>query len=268
MANNPIFPLYYNDIDRSTRDWTDEEFGAYMRLLMHQWDKFGLPLGFDRLSRIAPSVEKNWGVLSKKFTEVDGQLKNERLEEIRGEMLSFRKKQAQNGSKGGRPKANKNPNSNPGINPNDIPKQTLHTEDEVEVEDEVNNNNGATAQLLIPQMLYTFKAALPNYPENKERDSRALLSIAKFLCQRGNLRGAPEHHVPAIMEAWEQISAVIASNSFYFQKSLTTISTHIQEIIQKALHGDQSKPAPKAAGNGKLDDEKLKEAIRRRTGGG
>jgi len=266
MANNPIFPLYYNDIDRSTRDWTDEEFGAYMRLLMHQWDKFGLPLGFDRLSRIAPSVEKNWPVLSKKFVEVDGQLKNERLEEIRGEMLSFRKKQAQNGSKGGRPKARKNPTNNPDINPSDNPKQTLHTEDEVEVEVEI-NINGTDSQLLVPQMLSAYKSVLPNYPDDKERDSRALLSIAKFLCQRGNLRGAPEHHVPAIIQAWEQVSVVIAADAFYCQKSLSTISNHIQEIIQKALHGDQSKPTPKASA-GKLDDEKLKEAIRRRTGGG
>lgn len=110
MAANPVFPLYYNDFDRSTRDWTDEEVGAYIRLLVHQWDMFGLPLGFDRLSRIATSVEKHWPLLSSKFKNIGGQLVNERLEEIRHERLSYSQRQAENGKKGGRPvKANQNP---------------------------------------------------------------------------------------------------------------------------------------------------------------
>jgi len=73
MAKDPIFPLYYNDIDRSTKTWTDEEFGAYMRLLMEQWDKGGLPKDYQRLTRIATSLDKNWSLLKDKFIEVDGE---------------------------------------------------------------------------------------------------------------------------------------------------------------------------------------------------
>jgi uncharacterized protein YdaU (DUF1376 family) len=136
MAKNPVFPLYYNDIDRSTRDWTDEEFGCYVRLLLHQWDKFGLPLGFDRLSRIATSVEKNWDIIGPKFQEVGGLLKNAKLEEIRTARMKESDKQSDNGKKGGRPKKNETqtkPKQNPIYNPDINPNKSLHNEYEYEI---------------------------------------------------------------------------------------------------------------------------------------
>lgn len=96
MAKDPIFPLYYNDIDRSTKTWTDEEFGAYMRLLMEQWDKGGLPKDYQRLTRICTSLETNWPMLKGKFVEIDGQLKNENLEAIREKRLKHKQKQKEN----------------------------------------------------------------------------------------------------------------------------------------------------------------------------
>lgn len=96
MAKDPVFPLYYNDIDRSTKTWTDEEFGAYMRLLMEQWDKGGLPKDYQRLTRIATSLNTNWALLKDKFIEVDGMLKNPTLEEHRQKRLKHKQKQKEN----------------------------------------------------------------------------------------------------------------------------------------------------------------------------
>lgn len=117
-------------------------------------------------------------------------------------------------------------------------------EEEAEKETEQEQEGGAgegQGKFLVPQMVEIFSAAIPTYPAEKYRDGAALLSIAAFLCQRGNLRGAPEHNATAVLEAWEQLSLVIADDKFYCQKSLSTISNHIQEIVQKALHGDKSK---------------------------
>lgn len=96
MAKDPVFPLYYNDIDRSTKTWTDEEFGAYMRLLMEQWDKGFLPKDYQRLTRIATSLDKNWPMLKCKFEEVDGVLKNKVLEDIRERKRKHSEKQKEN----------------------------------------------------------------------------------------------------------------------------------------------------------------------------
>lgn len=96
MAKNPVLPLYYNDITTSTQDWTDEEFGAYMRLLIHQWRQGGLPKDYQRLTRIATSLSTNWTMLQSKFPEVDGFLKNPVMEEIRAKKAKHSEKQRVN----------------------------------------------------------------------------------------------------------------------------------------------------------------------------
>jgi len=153
-----------------------------------------------------------------------------------------------------------------------VEEKDMEEEEEKEGEEDKGGPGGkvdafqSDERLLVPQMLTRFKTAIPTYPDDRERDSKALLSIATFLCKRGNLRGAPEHNTEPILEAWEQIAAKISEDRFYCQKSLYTISNHIQEIVQKALHGDKSKPLSPVPG-GKLDDDKLKAAIAKRTGG-
>lgn len=96
MAKNPVLPLYYNDIDRSTRTWTDEEFGAYMRLLIEQWDKGSLPNNYQKLTRLATSLDSNWPMLKEKFPLVDGVLKNPVMEEIREKIRKHSEKQKEN----------------------------------------------------------------------------------------------------------------------------------------------------------------------------
>lgn len=96
MAKNPVFPLYYNDITGSTLDWSDEEFGAYVRLLIHQWRQGSLPNDYQRLTRIATSLDINWHKLKVKFPVVDGVLKNSYLEEIRDKKAKHSEKQRDN----------------------------------------------------------------------------------------------------------------------------------------------------------------------------
>jgi len=99
MAKDPILPLYYNDLTTSTQDWTDEEFGAYVRLLIHQWRQGGLPKDYQRLTRIATSLDSTWTLLKSKFQEVDGLLKNPVMEEIRDKRSRHKQKQKDNVSK-------------------------------------------------------------------------------------------------------------------------------------------------------------------------
>lgn len=99
MAKNPVLPLYYNDIVGSTKTWTDEEFGAYMRLLIEQWDKGGLPKDSQRLARLITSMDATWPMIKDKFEEIDGMLKNKRMEEVREEKARHAKKQKENAEK-------------------------------------------------------------------------------------------------------------------------------------------------------------------------
>lgn len=96
MAKNPVLPLYYNDILGSTKTWTDEEFGAYVRLLIEQWDKGGLPNDYQRLTRLCTSLPTNWDMLRSKFPEADGLLKNPVMEAIREKRAKHSEKQSEN----------------------------------------------------------------------------------------------------------------------------------------------------------------------------
>lgn len=96
MAKDPVFPLYYNDIDRTCKTWTDEEYGCYVRLLVEQWDKGGIPTDDQRRARLATSVDKNWPLIKSKFEKSGDLLKNPRLEQIREEKLKHKKRQRDN----------------------------------------------------------------------------------------------------------------------------------------------------------------------------
>jgi uncharacterized protein YdaU (DUF1376 family) len=103
------FPLYYHRLLTATIGWKDEEFGAYVRLLIAQFDQGVLPGDLEELKRIAPSAKKNWKLLSKKFQD-DGKggLINSPMNDIRESINKQKEKNFENGKKGGRPKPKDN----------------------------------------------------------------------------------------------------------------------------------------------------------------
>lgn len=245
MAANPIFPLYYNDMDRSTRDWTDEEFGCYMRLLMHQWAQGEIPKETQRLARIAPSVTQNWNLLKPKFTETETGMVNERLEEIREERKSFLKKQQSNGKLGGR-----KPKPNPTDYPNTNPKQSLHNEEEDEVEDESKIEN---EKFLVPQILQNWYQTFPTYTKSKTDDFPAVLRIISFMMQQ---HGIPNMNEPDAKEkiqgTFNAISQEITKDQFWINKPIKSIANNIQEFynkIKNPQHGSHKQPSSRQAAN-------------------
>lgn len=85
MAKKDYFmPLYYQRLITSTIGWKDEEFGAYLKLLIYQFDQGSIPNDLNAISRIAPSARKSWPLLSQKFKpDAEGNLRNEVMDSIR-----------------------------------------------------------------------------------------------------------------------------------------------------------------------------------------
>jgi uncharacterized protein YdaU (DUF1376 family) len=101
------FKLYYQRLLTSTVGWKDEEFGAYMRLLIYQFDKGSIPSDKASLSRIAPSAKKHWKLLETKFIDDgNGGLINKVMNDVRNTRLNISEKKSLIGSAGGRPPAN------------------------------------------------------------------------------------------------------------------------------------------------------------------
>lgn len=102
------FPLFYQRLLTSTTGWTDQEFGAYIRLLIYQFDNGSIPSDINQIARIAPSAKKVWSLLSTKFIDNgNGGLINTTMDEIRKETKRKQEIRKELGKRGGRPKKEK-----------------------------------------------------------------------------------------------------------------------------------------------------------------
>jgi len=100
----PYTPWYHGDFLRSTAGWTLTERGAYMMLLLTQWELGPLPNDLARLAAIVGLEQSEmatvWPLLSVKFKQTKKGLLNSRMEAHRRNYLDYRKHQAESGRKG------------------------------------------------------------------------------------------------------------------------------------------------------------------------
>jgi len=105
-----FMPLYCRDFLASTLGWSAEEKGHYLTLLMVQWDRGGLPADRAKLERISPGLADCWELIEEKFPVCqDGQRRNGRMETHREKCLELKKRRAEAGKKGGRPRSDEEP---------------------------------------------------------------------------------------------------------------------------------------------------------------
>lgn len=110
MASNPYIKFYTGDYLKDTQHLSLAEHGAYMLLLMFQWNNGPLPADDDRLARILRIRKDAWRRIAPTvlafFTPTDdGRLVQRRLEKERVSMEEIRRKKAVAGGHGGRAKS-------------------------------------------------------------------------------------------------------------------------------------------------------------------
>ncbi len=119
MSKAPAFQFYYDRFNSSTSLWDDAQVGQYIRLMICQANK-----GYVSAKELKKVVHDNDPEVLNKFTEVEpGKFINTVLDEVLTERDAHRKKQYENGLKGGRPitqtitqnEPNDNPNHNPDV---------------------------------------------------------------------------------------------------------------------------------------------------------
>lgn len=100
-----FMPLFFGDFLAATAEWAGEEQALYLLLLGHQWALESLPADVEKLRRLVRWEKKSfaaaWETVRSKFSERDGRLYNERLEQHRDRVNDISKKRADAGSKGG-----------------------------------------------------------------------------------------------------------------------------------------------------------------------
>lgn len=110
-TKSPSFQFYAFDflLSRRVRRMSMTERGVYITLLAMSWGEGSLPANLDDLAvdcGMKPDqFRRMWerGPLHECFVERNGRLTNPRLESERRKQIEYRKKQAENGAKGGRP---------------------------------------------------------------------------------------------------------------------------------------------------------------------
>lgn len=100
------FEFHFQKFIAATKGWKDDEVGAFVKLLIEQFDRGYIPDDPDELSRLITTFKKNWPRLKKKFIEpsLPGQLRNTFMCTVREEAHEKSAKNAENGAKGGRAK--------------------------------------------------------------------------------------------------------------------------------------------------------------------
>jgi uncharacterized protein YdaU (DUF1376 family) len=100
-------PVYIADLFADTDDLSTEEFGVYLRLLLHMWTRGGvLPNDPQRLSRLAridrASLDLVWPVVGKFFSAATGGLTQKRLAAELARARKVRSSNAEKAQKGGK----------------------------------------------------------------------------------------------------------------------------------------------------------------------
>lgn len=135
MAKDPAFPLYAQDFIVGTMHLSMELRGQYITLLAYQWNNSDeIPK-----KRLGLLIGCSWDDLAvdlkEKFEDLGESIVNARLLEEREKRENFKKKQSDNGRKGGRPKKTLKPNKKP------IENQNKPLEDEDVSEEEIENKD-------------------------------------------------------------------------------------------------------------------------------
>lgn len=249
---DPAFLFYPNDYLGGTTGMTLEEKGAYMELLIMQFNKGAFTMQQAK-KLLKDAFERLWEDLKEKFVEQDGRFFNERLEKERFRRHNFIAKQSEVGKKGGRPKikneeisTEKNPNEtqikpNPfqNQNPNETNKEN---ENRIENITEAENIFEKSEKLLVvPEMLKVWKAQKPDYYDDQEKDFEPLHKIYSYLTKilklPENILIQSEKNKSDVCRRWGELSAYISNENFFKNYSLAQVERHFQSILQKKQNG-------------------------------
>lgn len=101
----PFFPFYPGDFLAAIGHWTNEEVGAYIRLLCFEWVNGSIPEDHPRIGRIIgvhpDDFPELWAVVGPKFKPTgNGGLVNVRLEVVRSEVEEISAKRSEAGKLG------------------------------------------------------------------------------------------------------------------------------------------------------------------------
>jgi hypothetical protein len=101
------------------------------------------------------------------------------------------------------------------------------------------DKGGTGGKEIIPQMQAVWVKANPHYPTDRVKDTPALLSIAKFICEKENIRFNPtkQEVKEKVLSLWTHLSEHIPKDNFFKNYSLSQVDKHLQAIVLSIQNG-------------------------------
>jgi len=243
MAAPPWFKFYPDDFISGTYHMTNEEVGAYVRLLCAQWNRGSIP-GSTAVQQRLAGGEISETVLEKFEADEKGNLRNARLESCREEASVFIEHQRQKGlasaakrAKACQPRFNHGsttvqPSPQPEVNqPEPEPEPEVHTPPNPQCVCDASRGNGEDPNTFTPDI------RKPKPPDGAAFKLKAILNRMYRRGENDRWKYAEEHALLEIINrpAWDteivEIEASQKARGRYFPQSIPTLL----DVWQKAL---------------------------------
>ena len=212
MAKDPAFLFYPNDYLGGTMGMTFEQKGAYMELLMLQFNRGHMTKHM--MGQVVGQLLD--GILDKFEIDEQGLYFNKRLEDEQERRKSF---------------VNSRLNNRTGANQHT--KKEGHTLGHMTSHME-NENTSINYTTINPKMVEVFKRHYPHYPVDEKSDFGACLQIAYLIAKqkKWTRESVLNENLQNVLDAWEKIVQFSTTDKWYSTRSISDFLREFQRIVQ------------------------------------
>lgn len=212
MAKDPAFLFYPNDYLGGTMGMTFEQKGAYMELLMLQFNRGHMTKHM--MGQVVGQLLD--GILDKFEIDEQGLYFNKRLEDEQERRKSF---------------VNSRLNNRTGANQHT--KKEGHTSGHMTSHME-NENTSINYTTINPKMVEVFKRHYPHYPVDEKSDFGACLQIAYLIAKqkKWTRESVLNENLQNVLDAWEKIVQFSTTDKWYSTRSISDFLREFQRIVQ------------------------------------
>lgn len=241
MAKDPAFLFYPGDWISGTMYLDFECKGAYMELLMLQFNKGHMT---DHMIKhvLGHKYDHIWPLISDKFQHEDGKYWNNRLAVEKEKRIKFSESRRKNKMSS----KDMTTHMKSHMENEDILSIITRIRELTTVEEPVEDKFFV---MLVLKMIEAFKKANPKYPMDKEMDYSACLQIAYRIAAFKKWRKADvvNGRMDECLSSWQNIIEFVKNDTWLCTRSLSDLNNQKewQRLIQKMAHS-RKKEEPKS----------------------
>ncbi len=252
MAKDPAFLFYPGDYISGTMYLDFECKGAYMDLLMLQFQKDHMTIHMIK-QVLGHKFDHIWSLISDKFQEKEGKYWNERLRIEKENRVNFCKSRKKNRES----TIHMNDHMSSHMEDEDVNRnERLGSKGKMDDKDRVVGKGEEGREGIFiptgigPQMVQVFKQAFPEYPIDQTLDFGACLEIANKIALSKNWtkESVTNGKQADVVNIWMRMVGFIRSDKWFSTRSLSDINKEFQRLSQSIQNNGTTHRAASGSG--------------------